>query len=40
MLALEIAETGYVMAGGRIVQAAPARELLTDEGVRQAYLGV
>ena len=40
MLALEIAETGYVMAGGRIVQTAPARELLTDEGVRQAYLGV
>ncbi len=40
MLALEIADQGYVMEGGRIAQSGPARELLADDRVRQAYLGV
>jgi branched-chain amino acid transport system ATP-binding protein len=40
MLALQIADTGYVLEGGRIAQTAPARDLLSDDKVRQAYLGV
>jgi branched-chain amino acid transport system ATP-binding protein len=38
-LALEICDRGYVMESGRIALAAPARELLADPGVREAYLG-
>ena len=40
MLALEIADTGYVLESGRIAQTGPAADLLQDDRVRQAYLGV
>jgi branched-chain amino acid transport system ATP-binding protein len=38
-LALEISQRGYVMESGRITMSGPARELLDDERVRNAYLG-
>jgi branched-chain amino acid transport system ATP-binding protein len=38
-LALEIASRGYVMESGVVTLTAPARDLLADERVRQAYLG-
>ncbi len=37
--ALKLADYGYVMETGKIILAAPARELLQDERVREAYLG-
>jgi branched-chain amino acid transport system ATP-binding protein len=38
--ALEIARRAYVLEVGRIVLQGPGRELLSDPGVRAAYLGV
>jgi branched-chain amino acid transport system ATP-binding protein len=38
-LALQVAQRAYVMEQGRIVTASSAADLLTDEQVRQAYLG-
>lgn len=38
--ALAIADRGYVMETGRIIFGGPAGELLHDEKVRQAYLGM
>ena len=38
-LALRMADRGYVMEAGRIVLAGSARELLTNDHVRAAYLG-
>ena len=38
-LALQMADRGYVMETGRIVLAGAARELLTNDHVRRAYLG-
>lgn len=38
-LALSAADRGYVMETGRIVHGGPAKSLLTDPKVRQAYLG-
>jgi branched-chain amino acid transport system ATP-binding protein len=38
-LALEIASRGYVMESGAITLAGPARELLDNPRVREAYLG-
>jgi branched-chain amino acid transport system ATP-binding protein len=38
--ALEIANRGYVLQSGRIVQAGSARELLDSEDVRRAYMGM
>lgn len=38
-LALSIADRGYVMETGRIVQSGPAQELIDDPKVRHAYLG-
>ena len=38
-LALEIANRGYVMESGAITLAGPARELLDNPRVREAYLG-
>jgi branched-chain amino acid transport system ATP-binding protein len=38
-LALQMADRGYVLETGRIVLEGPARELLTDDHVRRAYLG-
>lgn len=37
--ALRRAHRAYVMEIGRVVKAAPAKELLDDESVRAAYLG-
>jgi branched-chain amino acid transport system ATP-binding protein len=38
-LALRISDRGYVMETGRIIMTGSAGELLTDEHVRQSYLG-
>jgi branched-chain amino acid transport system ATP-binding protein len=38
-LALQMADRGYVMETGRIVLAGVARELMTNDHVRRAYLG-
>lgn len=37
--ALHVAQYGYVMETGSVVMAGPARDLLSDTKVRQAYLG-
>ncbi|MBA3400879.1 MAG: ABC transporter ATP-binding protein, partial [Actinobacteria bacterium] len=39
LMALEVAQRGYVMQTGRIVLEGPARELKTNEEVRKTYLG-
>lgn len=38
-LALEIADTAYVIETGRIVMAGPAAEIARDDAVRKSYLG-
>lgn len=38
--ALEIADRGYVLQTGKIVQSGPARELLESDEVRKAYMGM
>ncbi|MFQ5622016.1 MAG: ABC transporter ATP-binding protein [Paracoccaceae bacterium] len=38
--ALSIADRGYVMETGRIAMSGPADELIADERIRQAYLGI
>ena len=38
-LALRIADCGYVLQTGRIALAGPARDLLRDPRIRDAYLG-
>ncbi len=38
-LALQQADRGYVLEAGRVTVSGPAGKLLTDERVRQAYLG-
>jgi len=38
--ALEIANRGYVIQTGRIVMEGPGRDLLADDTIRQAYLGM
>jgi branched-chain amino acid transport system ATP-binding protein len=38
-LALQIADFGYVLQNGRIALAGPARDLLRDSRIRDAYLG-
>ena len=38
--ALRIADRGYVMETGRITMAGPAAELIADERIRAAYLGL
>jgi len=40
MLALTIAQRGYVLETGTIVMQGEAHELLQDEGVKKAYLGI
>ena len=40
MLALTLAGYGYVLATGLVVMQGNARELLQDEGVKKAYLGI
>ncbi|MBI4965057.1 MAG: ABC transporter ATP-binding protein [Desulfomonile tiedjei] len=39
-MALELAERGYVLEIGRIIQEGPGRELMEDEQVKKAYLGL
>ncbi len=38
-LALSLSKTGHVLESGRLVQSAPAAELLADEDLKRAYLG-
>jgi branched-chain amino acid transport system ATP-binding protein len=38
--ALEISDRGYILENGRIIREAPAAELLGDDRVRAAYLGI
>jgi branched-chain amino acid transport system ATP-binding protein len=38
--ALEVADRGYVMETGSITMQGPAHELLSNEGIRAAYLGI
>ena len=38
--ALSIADRGYVMETGRITMSGPAQELIADERIREAYLGL
>ncbi|BCH22774.1 ABC transporter ATP-binding protein [Mesorhizobium sp. L-8-10] len=38
--ALKVADRGYVMETGRITMSGPAEELIADERIRAAYLGV
>ena len=40
VLALEIADRGYVLENGRIAMSGPAADLRQDPAVRKAYLGV
>ncbi len=40
MLALTLAQRGYVLETGHIVMQGKAAELLQDEGVKKAYLGL
>ena len=40
MLALEIADRGYVLENGRIAMSGPAADLRQDPAVRKAYLGI
>ena len=39
-VALAIADRGYVIETGRIVMSGPGKELLNNESVRRAYLGI
>jgi branched-chain amino acid transport system ATP-binding protein len=39
LMALSIAATGYVLESGRVLLSGPAKDLLHDERVREAYLG-
>jgi branched-chain amino acid transport system ATP-binding protein len=40
MTALELAERAYVIDHGRMVKTAPARELINDPAIREAYMGL
>jgi branched-chain amino acid transport system ATP-binding protein len=40
MLALTLAQYGYVLETGSLVMQGDARELLRDEGMKKAYLGI
>jgi branched-chain amino acid transport system ATP-binding protein len=40
MLALTLAGYGYVLETGSVVMQGPAQDLLRDEGVKKAYLGI
>jgi branched-chain amino acid transport system ATP-binding protein len=39
LMALDVAQRGYVMETGRIALEGPAAELRTNEQVRKTYLG-
>jgi branched-chain amino acid transport system ATP-binding protein len=40
LAALAISDRGYVMETGRIIMTGPAEELIADERIRAAYLGI
>ena len=40
MMALSIAHRGYVIENGQVVKEGPGKELLGDEQIREAYLGI
>jgi branched-chain amino acid transport system ATP-binding protein len=40
MLALTLAQHGYVLETGSLVIQGKAQDLLRDEGVKKAYLGI
>lgn len=40
MMALSIADVGYVMESGKVVMDGPAQKLLSDEDVQEFYLGL
>lgn len=40
LAALAISDRGYVMETGRIVMSGPSEELVADERIREAYLGI
>jgi branched-chain amino acid transport system ATP-binding protein len=40
MTALELTDRAYVIDHGRMVKTAPARELINDPAIREAYMGV
>ncbi len=40
MMALSIAETGYIMETGKVVMDGPAERLLADDDVKEFYLGL
>jgi branched-chain amino acid transport system ATP-binding protein len=40
MLALTLGQRGYVLETGHIVMQGKAQDLLQDEGVKRAYLGL
>jgi branched-chain amino acid transport system ATP-binding protein len=40
MLALSVANRGYVLESGQVVREGPGEELLNDEEIRAAYLGM
>jgi len=37
---LKLADRGYVLENGRVLMSAPSKELLADESIRTAYLGL
>jgi branched-chain amino acid transport system ATP-binding protein len=39
-LAMEISERTYVLENGRVVREGPSKELMKDDGIRRAYLGL
>jgi branched-chain amino acid transport system ATP-binding protein len=40
MLALSLGQRGYVLETGRIVMQGQAQDLLRDDGIKKAYLGI
>lgn len=38
--ALDVADRGYVIEVGKLKAEGPSRELLDDDGIRAAYLGI
>ena len=39
-LAMEISERTYVLENGRVVKEGNSKELMKDDGIRRAYLGL
>jgi branched-chain amino acid transport system ATP-binding protein len=39
-LAMEISERTYVLENGRVVRGGPSKELMKDDDIRRAYLGL